>query len=314
MKARIVHPALLLWLIPLVSILHLQCSKTPEYNIHFRIKFDALQDRFNSEGQITAVGAGRAAQTPLMNAIGIHSLELSTGNSIALGKGTQLMNTATSLQDGEQVIQFDNIKQVKESEIFLTVPMKELPIGRFEYLRVGVGYLNFDLLFNLMNVPFAGNFPDERGAMACFLSGNTNIGSHKIFSKTESVNGIRKQGYWSFESKLNPAFSAYNRQFNGQITNGTLTVVNPIHQTSPLPVGSDVITAKFDTPLSITGSETGDIYITLSFSNNRSFEWEESISRNGKWDYNAQANTGQLTVEKVVDAGLRGMKILIDSK
>jgi hypothetical protein len=75
-----------------------------------------------------------------------------------------------------------------------------------------------------------------------------------------------------------------------------------------------LITGKFDTPLNITGKEAQEMTVTLSFSTNRSFEWEESVARNGKWDADRQANTGQPTIERVVDAGLRGLKAWYENK
>jgi hypothetical protein len=291
------------------------CKEAPKYSVHFRVKFDGLQERLNNTGYPTAVGAGRAAQTPLMNKIGIQQLEFTTSNTTALGKGLVLMSTPETSAGGESAIDFSQIKIAKEGEFFLTIPMKNLSVGRYEFARVSVAYQNFDVLFNMYNVPFAGSFLDQRGTMASFLGQNNYITPYTIWSKPDNLTkGNYKQGYWCYETKLVSAYSSNDKMFNGQSPDGSTTVVNMMSATVPNPVGSGIITGKFDTPLSITGSETQDIYITLSFSVNRSFEWEESMERNGKWDYNAQANTGQVFVEKVLDAGLRGLKVSYDAK
>ena len=291
------------------------CKKEPEYAVHFRVKFDGLQERLDNKGFPAGVGSGRAAQTPLMNQIGIQQIELTTNNTTALGKGLVLLTTPETLAGGEGAIDFLQVKMAKEGEVFLTVPMKNFGIGRYEWARASVAYQNFDILFNMYNVPFSGTFLDQRGTLASFLGHNNYLAPYKVWSKLDKVTtGNFKQGYWCFETKLVSSYASNDKMFNGQSPEGSTTVVNVLSTTVPNPLGSGVITGKFDTPFSITGNETQDIYITLSFSINRSFEWEESVERNGKWDYNAQANTGQPVIEKVIDTGLRGLKVIYDIK
>ena len=290
------------------------CKEEKKYFVHFKVKFDGLQERLDSKGFPSAVGAGRAAQTPLMNQIGIQQLELTTNNTTTLGKGLVLMTTPETTAGGESAIDFAQVKMAKEGEIFLTLPLENLPIGRYEWTRISVAYQNFDVLFNMFNVPNAGTFLDQRGTLASFLGQNNYLSPYKVWSKMDNVSGNYKQGYWCYETKLVSSYASNDKMFNGQTPEGSTTVVNLMSTTVPNPIGSGIITGKFDTPLSITGGETQDIYITLSFSVNRSFEWEESIDRNGKWDYNAQANTGQPAVERVLDAGLRGLKVSYDVK
>lgn len=290
------------------------CKEEPEYYIHFRVKFDGLQERLNNTGYPVAVGSGKAAQTPLMNQIGIQQIELTTNNTTSFGKGTILQTTPNTTTGGEEAIDFSQVLMAKEGEGFLTVPIKKLAIGRYEWLRVAVVYQNFDILFNMYNVPFVGSFLDQRGTLASFLGQNTYVTPYKVWSKLDNTKGNIKQGYWCYETKLVPAYASNDKMFSGNSPEGMTTVVNMMSATMPNPVGSGIITGKLDTPLSITGSETKDIYITLSFSVNNSFEWEETIERNGKWDYNMQANTGQPTVERVLDAGLRGLKVFYETK
>jgi hypothetical protein len=80
--------------------------------------------------------------------------------------------------------------------------------------------------------------------------------------------------------------------------------VNPLAATSPIPVGSCVVTGKFLTPLVITGKETKDISVTLSFSVNKSLEWKDN-NANGQldWYYDQSKNKN----EAIVDMGLRGL-------
>lgn len=53
----------------------------------------------------------------------------------------------------------------------------------------------------------------------------------------------------------------------------------------------------------MTGNETGDITVTLSFSINKSFEWVDD-NGNGQLDMYAD---GVTPAEKIVDMGLRGL-------
>ena len=78
------------------------------------------------------------------------------------------------------------------------------------------------------------------------------------------------------------------------------TVPNPIFATSPIPAGSCVVTAEFDTPLVIPAEPTADVVITVSLSTNKSFEWTEN-STPGYYE--------PLAGDQVVDMGIRGMII-----
>jgi hypothetical protein len=290
------------------------CQKKPDPLVHFRIKFDPLQERLNSSGMPAGVTSGRAAQTPVINAIGVQQMELATNNSTALGKGVVLFSTPQTTQGGETAIDFSQLKFAKDGEELFSIPMSQLGIGRYEWVRVAVAYQNFDVLFNMLNVPFSGSFNDERGTLASFLGNNTYLTKYRLGTKDETINGNRKQGYWGFESKLPAAYSSNDRMYNGFVPDGGLTMVNPIYQSSPLTTGACFVTGKFDTPLSITGKEAQDITVTLSFSTNRSFEWEETIQRNGKWDADRQAPLTAPIIERVMDVGLRGLKAWSESK
>lgn len=298
----------------MATLLCANCQKKYDPIIYFRIKLDPLQERLGANGLPTGVASGRAAQTPAMNTVGVQQIEFTTNNSTPLSKGTVLLSTPSTTIGGELAIDFQQVKLAKDGELFFSVPMSKLGVGRYEFARVAVVYQNFDVLFNMVNVPFSGNFNDERGTLATFLGGNNYITQFNVSVKEERVNGNRKQGYWIFESKLASAYASNDRVYSGQVTEGGTTIVNPIHQTSPIPSGSCVVTGKFDTPLSITGKETQDMTVTLSFSTNRSFEWEESINRNGKWDADRQAATGQPNIERVMDTGLRGLRVWYENK
>jgi len=62
--------------------------------------------------------------------------------------------------------------------------------------------------------------------------------------------------------------------YNGQAP--ATTVPNPIAATSPIPLGSYVVTGQFANNLLLTGNETNDVVIEVSLSTNNSFELEET--------------------------------------
>ena len=117
------------------------------------------------------------------------------------------------------------------------------------------------------------------------------------------MNDDKKQGFWAFETNLTAPYNTYNQLYSGEAPAGATTVVNPLFATSPIPAGSCVVTGKFATPLVVTGNETSDITVKLSFSINQSFEWVDD-NGNGQLDFYGD---GVTPAEKIVDMGLRGL-------
>ena len=299
----------------ILSVILSGCKKAPDPTITFTIKFDALQDRLDSNGQPTTTTTA-SAQTPVFNKIGINYFELSSDANTLLGTGNILLNTPDITVAGStnKAVDFSQLKMLADGDVLVTMPLKNFAAGQYQYARLSVPYLNFDVAFNLLDVPFAGDFLDERGAVAAFLAPNTFITNYKVFDKTQTINGTKKRGAWSFETKLSPGYTAYNNIYNGQIPDSTITVVNPLRLTSPIPSGASVITGKFAVPLTITGTETQNISVVLSLSINKSFEWQDKLRKNGKWDIEAQANTGATVYEPLIDLGLRGLSASFENK
>ena len=292
----------------LALVSFMACSKQPDKMLHFVVKFDPLQEKLGNNGLPTTLKTGLAAQTPAMNSIGISGIELVKDDFTKFGQGVDVFSTPETTSGGEKALDYQQVRMLKEGEIVVSVPLKNVAAGTYNWIRTTVAAQNFDVQFNMTNVPFAGNFLKERGALASFSTANNYITTYKVFSKTDSVRANKKQGYWSFETKLNQAYKPYDKMFNGQSSVGTFTSPNPLLQTAPTPLDNTILTGRFDTPLSITGSETQDVTVILTLSCNKSFEWEETINRNGEWDFNLQPVPGQPSVERIVDVGLRSLK------
>ena len=250
-----------------------------------KFQFDPTQARLNNLGQPSTVAAGNAAQTPIFNLISSHYLELAPTANTQLGQGEILYHAPETTLGGSTAIDFSQSKIVSQGETFLKIPLSQVAAGSYEWIRVSLGYQNYQI-----NVRNAG--VDYAGTLASFVGFNTYLTTFDIDNSTFPVNGNRAQGYWAF------ALNDFPYSTSGQAPAGATTVPNPIAATSPIPSGSCVVTGRFASNLVIDGTETNDVVITLSLSSNNSFEWQDT-NPDGKYEPNAS--------ESVVDMGLRGL-------
>lgn len=271
--------------------------------MHAQFKFDPNQARLNNIGQPASIPAGHAAQTPTFHAMSVHYLELAPNALTLLGQGAVLYKAAETTKGGDNAIDFDQADKAGENEKFFTIPLKNVPPGTYEWVRASVAYQNYDVQFNINNLPVFGDLLHQKGAVASFVGFNTYISTLQPREKTLTVNDDKKQGFWAFETNLSAPYNIFNALYSGQAPAGATTVVNPLFLSSPIPQGSCVVTGKFDRPLVITGAETSDITLTLSFSINNSFEW---IDDNGNGELDLYGD-GVTPAEKITDMGLRGL-------
>jgi hypothetical protein len=269
-----------------------------------KFKFDSTQARLNNIGQLQAMPAGHAGQSPKFNSMSAHYIELAPTATTALGAGNVLYYAAETSAGGGQAIDFERSFLAGDNQLFFSKPLKEITPGDYQWLRVSLAYQNFDIKFYVdttVNTPggpviIKQEFP---ATAAGFIGYNTYIKNLLIKTQTLAVNANKLQGFWAFETVV--SFGGVNYPFtsSGQSPPGATTVPNPIFATSPIPAGSCVVTAGF-TPgkLTITGNETSDIVVEVSLSTNKSFEWTEVVV-DGKWE--------PAKGEGVTDMGIRGM-------
>jgi hypothetical protein len=272
-------------------------------NLQFRFQFDPNQERLNNIGLPATIPAGNAAQTPEFREMSVHYIELAPTAFTLLGQGAIVYKGQETGIGGENAVNFDQAAVGGNQEVFGTIQLKNIPPGTYEWVRSSVTYQNYDIRFNINNVPVIGTLSQQKGTVASFVGFNTYITSITPRSKTLVVNDDKKQGFWAFETSLTPPYDVYNQISSGEAPAGATTVVNPLFASSPIPPGSCVVTGKFATPLVITGQETENLTLTLSFSINNSFEWIDS-NGNGQLDIYAD---GVTPAEKIVDMGLRGL-------
>lgn len=255
----------------------------------FKFKFDPNQERFDSFGNPSTVPAGNAAQSPNFNKMSGHYVEMIPNAWTALGTGEVIYEGPETTQGGSDAIDFDKAVVVGENEVFLSVPISAVEAGTYEYIRISVSYQEFEVVYN------AGGFTNQTGMLASFIGFNTYITSYNLNQHTQEVNANKLQGYWGFQTNV----SGFNYFIDGQAQ--VTTVVNPLPN-SPIPPGSCLVTGAFETPFTLTGNETEDVEVVLSFSTNQSFEWHDE---NGNGEYDSDAG------DYPVDMGLRGLKAIV---
>lgn len=291
----------------LLLLVFSSCKKEPggstEANLQVQFKFDPNQARLNNIGQTAPIPAGHAAQTPEFRAMSVHYIELAPSAFTLLGQGAVIYKAPETTKGGDNAIDFDQAKVAGEGENFLTISLNNVPPGTYEWVRASVAYQNYDVHFNINDLPVVGDLLNQKGAVSAFVGFNTYINAVKPKSLTLAVNDDKKQGFWAFETELSAPYNAYNQIYFGQAPAGATTVVNPLFNSSPIPQGSCVVTGKFAEPLIVTGNETKDVTVTLSFSINQSFEWIDD-NANGQLDFYGDGVTAG---EKIVDMGLRGL-------
>jgi len=280
-------------------------NDTAKLGIQF--KFDAAQVRQNNIGLPAALPQGNAALTPDFKQMSVHYIELAQGAFTQLGQGAVVYHATETSQGGETAVDFKKAVRSGQDSVFLEINLSDIPPGTYEWVRASVTYQNFDVKFNIRNIPVVGDLLQQSGRVSSFVGFNTFIESAPLAQGNFPVNTNKKQGFWIFETQFAPPYNLYNEAHSGQAPVGATTVVNPLFNSSPVPAGSCVVTGKLAQPLVVTGDETTDRLLTLSFSINQSFEWVDTNS-NGQLDIYADGTPA----EQIVDMGLRGLFPYLD--
>lgn len=266
----------------------------------FKFKFDSTQARLNNIGQPSTIPAGNAAQSGVMNKMSAHYIELAPGPLTLLGNGAVLYHAAETTIGGSKAIDFEKAPQAGNNEVFYEVPINQIAIGEYEWLRISLAYQNGDVKIRVdTTINGVSINQDLNATLASFIGYNTYIKNFTVKNQSITVNGNRSQGFWGFETTVPVLGTNIPVAESGQAPAGATTVVNPLFNTSPIPAGSCVVTAAFaNGKLKITGNETKDIIVECSFSTNKSVEWKD-LNPNGKWE--------PLKSETLVDMGIRGL-------
>ncbi|WP_439153013.1 hypothetical protein [Winogradskyella sp.] len=249
-----------------------------------KLNFDPNQQRLDNLGQPATIPNGNAAQTPTIQRMSANYIEFAPIATTLLGQGEIVYEGAETDEGGDMAIDFQQSIFVGDDEVFLSIPLSEVASGAYEWVRVSLAYQEGDIQL------LADNIGEVTGRLASFVGYNNYITEFDLNGSTITVDDNVLQGFWAFE--------ALGFTTQGQAPEGATTVPNPLFDTSPVPQGSCVVTGQFANAFEITGNETEDVIVTLSFSINNSFEWTE-VNADGKYEPSAG--------EQVVDMGLRGL-------
>lgn len=254
----------------------------------FKIKLDPNQPRLDNFGQPATIPANHGAQTPVFDHISAHYIELIPNAFIQVGNGEVVFHGVETTAGGTIAADFDQAIIKQNGEVFYSVPLSQVAAGVYEFARVSLTYQNYDVNFMAYNTVMTGT-------IASFVGFNTFITSHTIKTQTLNPNENKLQGYWAWETHPNQlVLSPIVNSGQSLVT----TVPNPLSTTSPIPQGSCLVTGQFPSNLVITGNETQDIIVELSFSTNNSFEWSDALQNN---------IFEPLDGDTVVDMGIRGL-------
>jgi hypothetical protein len=273
-----------------VFILCMACGEDQDDNLSvspqliIKLNFDPNQERLDNLGQPAMVPVGNAAQSPTIERMSANYIEFAPEATTLLGQGEVVYVGAETDAGGAMAIDFQQSIFAGDDEVFLSVPLSEVQAGTYQWVRVSLSYQEGNIQV------LTDNVGEVTGRLASFVGYNNYITEFDLNGSTITVNDDVLQGFWAFE--------ALGFTTQGQAPEGATTVPNPLFETSPVPQGSCVVTGEFVTPFTITGNETQNVEVTLSFSINNSFEWTE-VNNDGKY----QPSIG----EQVVDMGLRGL-------
>lgn len=283
----------LIWLCCIAMLM--SCSSDKDDNVGTRanliikFKFDPNQERLNNLGQPSSIPNGNAGQSPTVAKMSANYIEFASDAFTLLGQGEIIYKGAETNAGGDTAIDHNEAIFAGDNETFLTIPLDQVAVGNYDWVRVSLAYQEGNI-----NLRVAGN--DISGTLASFVGYNTYISSFDLNGSPIEVNDNRLQGFWAFE--------ALGFTSQGQAPEGATTVPNPLFDTSPIPQGSCVVTGQFENGLTITGNETKDVVVTLSFSINNSFEWTE-VNADGIYEPEAG--------EQLVDMGLRGLIPMVEN-
>lgn len=273
-----------------VFILCMACGEDQDDNLSvspqliIKLNIDPNQERLDNLGQPAMVPVGNAAQSPTIERMSANYIEFAPEATTLLGQGEVVYVGAETDAGGAMAIDFQQSIFAGDDEVFLSVPLSEVQAGTYQWVRVSLSYQEGNIQV------LTDNVGEVTGRLASFVGYNNYITEFDLNGSTITVNDDVLQGFWAFE--------ALGFTTQGQAPEGATTVPNPLFETSPVPQGSCVVTGEFVTPFTITGNETQNVEVTLSFSINNSFEWTE-VNNDGKY----QPSIG----EQVVDMGLRGL-------
>ena len=189
---------------------------TAKPRLVFKFVFDSTQARLNGFGlPDTTMPANHAGQSPKMNVMSAHYIELAPTAYTALGTGVVLYKTPTTTAGGASAIDFQKEVLTPNNGVIYSVELDSVPAGNYQWLRVSLAYQNYDVQLYLdTTVNYAGQNIHLQNMLPCtiasFVGYNTYVTNYTVKSQTISPDSNCAQGYWGFE-----ASGTYNGNYMG---------------------------------------------------------------------------------------------------
>ncbi|MFM2135093.1 MAG: hypothetical protein RL021_493, partial [Bacteroidota bacterium] len=133
----------LLTLLVAASLFMNGCKKDDDNNdtvsvpkLLVKLQVDSTQARLGNIGTPVSVPAGHAAQSPRFHKIAAHYLELAPNAYTLLGAGAILYHAPETTAGGSTAIDFSRSKVVAPGGVFLEIPLKDIPAGSYNWVRL----------------------------------------------------------------------------------------------------------------------------------------------------------------------------------
>ncbi len=195
------------------SLFFFSCKETQNDSVSklkFNFEFDETQVRLNNIGEPATIASGNAAQTPQMQTMSAHYIELLNNKWIQYGAGEVVYLGAETIAGGAKAVNFDEASITGEGELFKEFPISGIASGTYKYVRVSVTYQNGQVTYDLNNVSGVGDMENEVGTLASFLGYNNYVSTIQVDDLDLTVNDDRLQGFWAFETDFQDTWEAYN--------------------------------------------------------------------------------------------------------
>ena len=146
----------------LLSIAIISCTPTTDETVNpnstdrkirFQFKFDENQERLGAIGQASVIPEGNAAQTPDFQKLSVHVIDMTPNRFTPYGEGFLAYKGAETSAGGSNAVDFDKAIIEGENTVFLELPLSDMEPGTYEYARVSVSFQQYDVKFNINNIP-----------------------------------------------------------------------------------------------------------------------------------------------------------------
>ena len=85
-----------------------------------------------------------------------HYIELATDSLTLLGRGDVLYTAPVTSAGGTSAIDFSKSVAVGEGETFFSIPISQVVVGTYKWLRVSLAYQNYDINLNANSINLTG--------------------------------------------------------------------------------------------------------------------------------------------------------------